>query len=115
MFGAALKDLFSLDLRSLALFRIALGAMLIADALYRVMDFRAFHTDEGVLPASALNAVSSLSPCLWWSDPYGAVLCLLLVGGAGLVIISGRGTRPALLVAWFALVALRYLAPVRGS
>lgn len=43
-----------LDLRSLALFRIILGGLILLDTLWRLPFLREFQTDEGVLPRSEL-------------------------------------------------------------
>ena len=45
---------FSLDLRSLALFRIALGTVLLLSLIALLPDIDAFYTDGGVLPRDAL-------------------------------------------------------------
>ncbi len=44
----------TLDLRSLALFRICLGLCLFVDVFYRLIYINDFYTDQGVLPRSAL-------------------------------------------------------------
>ena len=43
---------FSLDLRALALWRMALGAVVLLDILLRVRDLQAFYGDHGVLSRS---------------------------------------------------------------
>lgn len=48
------SQIFSLDLRSLALFRVALGAMLLIDLAFRCMDVVAHLTDSGVLSRGLL-------------------------------------------------------------
>lgn len=45
---------FSIDLRSLALFRVTLGLMLVIDIISRLPNLRAFYSDEGVLPRAVL-------------------------------------------------------------
>ena len=52
--AARVGDVFAVDVRSLALFRVALGALLLADLVVRSFDFRAHYTDIGVLPRWAL-------------------------------------------------------------
>jgi len=47
-------EAFSLDLRSLALFRIGLGLVIIADVFLRLRDLSAHYTDDGVLPVQSL-------------------------------------------------------------
>ena len=49
-----LRDAYSLDLRSLALFRIGLGAVLLGDLIVRASDLTVFYTDFGTLPRAAL-------------------------------------------------------------
>lgn len=41
---------FTIDLRTLALFRVCLGWMVLADLVMRLCDLTAFHTDAGVVP-----------------------------------------------------------------
>lgn len=45
---------FGLDLRSLALFRVLIGVLLIFDLLERLGSLRAFYSDEGLLPRGEL-------------------------------------------------------------
>src|SRR6266545_1259051 len=44
------ERMFGIDLRSLALFRASLGAVLFADLAMRAADLRTFYTDSGVMP-----------------------------------------------------------------
>jgi predicted DCC family thiol-disulfide oxidoreductase YuxK len=48
------KALFELDTRSLALFRVLIGATLISDLLFRASEIPIFYTDYGVLPRAPL-------------------------------------------------------------
>jgi hypothetical protein len=49
-----LAELFGVDLRSLALVRIGVGTLLLADLALRSRDFRAHYTDFGILPREAI-------------------------------------------------------------
>src|SRR5438270_12641738 len=49
-----LRTAYSLDLRSLTLFRIALAAVLLGDLIARSFDLTVFYTDWGILPLAAL-------------------------------------------------------------
>ncbi|MFT4730328.1 MAG: hypothetical protein ACI9UN_004852 [Granulosicoccus sp.] len=51
--------IFSLDFRSIALFRVLLGAFLLCDLLLRSVDLSDFYTDAGVLPRHRLLSISS--------------------------------------------------------
>lgn len=53
---------FAIDLRSLALFRVGLGAMVAADALLRWRDLEVFHTDAGAIPR---RLVLAQDPAVW--------------------------------------------------
>ena len=44
------KNFFQADLRSLALFRIALSLEILSDLIQRLPDLSAFYTDQGVYP-----------------------------------------------------------------
>jgi predicted DCC family thiol-disulfide oxidoreductase YuxK len=100
-----LPQLFGIDLRTLALFRAALGLVLAVDMCLRMSDARAFYTDAGVMPRSwlavfsdpwrlslymangqtwfaltllGLEALASLALMLGWRTRLAALLCLVL-------------------------------------
>ncbi|MEZ4845552.1 MAG: hypothetical protein R2877_00830 [Bdellovibrionota bacterium] len=50
-----LKIVFSVDLRSLALFRIAMGMVILIDLALRFTDVGAFYSDYGVVPRHAVS------------------------------------------------------------
>ena len=108
-------DVFSVDLRSLALFRIFLGFLIIADLAGRVPNFRAHFTEEGILPRELL--ISSMSEWRW---------SLFLINGslqfqvalfiatwiAAICIIVGYRTRLMLVVAWVLIMSLQVRNPL---
>lgn len=49
-----LEKLLGFDLRSLALFRICLGILILVDLIVRFQDLKAHYTDFGVLPRHIL-------------------------------------------------------------
>lgn len=93
-----LRIVFGVDLRTLALFRTMLGAVLFGDSIHRCFDLRAFYTDAGVLPRSWLADLSGpwrfslhfASGDAWWQ-------ALLLGIGAlsALALMIGWRTRVA--------------------
>ncbi|MFT5208039.1 MAG: hypothetical protein ACI9CF_001803 [Candidatus Omnitrophota bacterium] len=102
---------FSFDLRSLALFRIGLGVMIIADLCQRAAYFQMHYTDQGVLPRSLLLrrmssiwhiSIHNMSGMLWFQ----ALLFLLAAYFAVMLII---GYRPPLMsfFCWFLLLSLQ--------
>src|ERR1043166_8836327 len=51
-----LQNPFAIDLRSLALFRIVLGLLILMDLFIRTQDLRVHYTDAGMFPREALGA-----------------------------------------------------------
>jgi hypothetical protein len=101
---------FTLDARSLAVYRIGLGLLLLADCLLRTRDFRLMFAADGMFPLetlfryhadSTLWSAAFLIDADWWS---GVVLAT--EGLAGLVLAAGYRTRTATLVGWIALVSV---------
>jgi hypothetical protein len=111
---------FSLDVRSLALFRAALGAVVCADALLRTRDFRLMFAPDGLFPLDALRlhygdrwawSLAFLIDAEWW----GAVV-LALEGIAGACLCAGVSTRLASIAAWVAVVSVvRRTAPATNA
>jgi hypothetical protein len=64
-FWLAVRDrYFTLDLRLLGIFRIAFGALLLADVFERMRYASLFFSDDGVLPMSTLRAFPMATPSL---------------------------------------------------
>jgi uncharacterized membrane protein YphA (DoxX/SURF4 family) len=100
----------TLDLRSLAAFRIAIGAVVCADALLRTRDFGLMFGSDGMFPPDVLRrhlgdawswSLGLLLDADWWN---AAVLALEGIAGAALAL--GIGTRLATFVAWVAVVSV---------
>jgi hypothetical protein len=103
-----------LDLRSLALFRIALSACLIVSHLLRLPGLGAFYTDQGVLPRAAL--IEARDPLLSlhlisgaWAIQFG-LFALALVAAVGLML--GYRTRLAAVVSWVLITSLLIRNPL---
>lgn len=104
------RRVFQLDLRSLALCRIALGAVLFAELGARLFDARDLLTDDGLLPrvlhlqqfASAYKVSLPMISGLW------SVQIALLLGQMALavLVILGPGARWALLASSFLMTSL---------
>ena len=56
-----LRELFEIDLRSLALFRVGLAVSVLVDLGTRAFELEAHYTDAGVLPADLLVALQGRS------------------------------------------------------
>ena len=91
-----IKRVFGLDLRSLALFRIMLGVLLMVDTSMRIGDLKAHYSDLGVLPRNVLidptsNLLSDFSASLYFisgSAPFVLGLMLLQIVIGALLILS---------------------------
>lgn len=100
----------TLDLRSLAAFRIAIGAIVCADALLRTRDFGLMFGIDGMFPPDVLRrhigdewswSLGLLVDADWWN---AAVLAFEGIAGAALAL--GIGTRLATFAAWVAVVSV---------
>ncbi len=118
--SGVLSSRFCLDLRSLAAFRMAVGLILVADALLRCRDFSMMFTPEGMFPHTALRAfhpamgnwsLAFLIDAGWWD-----ALILGLEAAAGLALALGFQTRLTSLIAWVAVVSvIRRTAPATNA
>jgi predicted DCC family thiol-disulfide oxidoreductase YuxK len=101
--------IFSLDLRSIALFRVLLGFLLLCDLLLRSFDLSDFYTDAGVLPRHDLLTISnkwywSLHAAggeLWWQ-----ILLFTIAGIAAVALIVGYRSKLVALVSFVLLASL---------
>lgn len=99
---------------------MALGAVVIADALLRTRDISLMLAPNGMFPLSALRAffgdrwtwsLAFLIDAAWW----GAAI-LALQGLAGAALAAGIGTRVATVAAWVAVVSIvRRTAPATNA
>ena len=108
----AVREPFSLDLRSLAVFRIGLAFVLIWDLSNRFTDLGAHYTDDGVLPRSALSEVWPLSVHVLGGSAAFETIPFLVAGlFAGLLLVGYR-TGLATCVSWFMLLSVQARNPI---
>ncbi|WP_247001838.1 HTTM domain-containing protein [Halosolutus gelatinilyticus] len=107
---------FEIDRRALAAFRIAVGALLLADLLRRARKLEDFYTDSGVLPREALysdysplysNTFHTLSGETW-----AQALLFCVAGAFALALLVGYRTRIATIASWLLLVSLHLRNPM---
>lgn len=104
------REIFGIDLRTLALFRVLLGSFLILDLVLRARDIAAHYTDSGIMPRGVL--VDYLSPSsfslhmLSGTAVFQAAL-FLLAGVFALMMIAGWRTRTITIISWFLLLSLQ--------
>ncbi|HWC16199.1 MAG TPA: DCC1-like thiol-disulfide oxidoreductase family protein, partial [Terriglobales bacterium] len=111
-----LRSAYSLDLRSLALFRIGLALVLIGDLIARACDLTAFYTDWGILPRAALLdkfALGERFSIHLMSGQFLFQAALFLIAGLfAVMLLFGIRTRFATIASWFMLVSVQMRNPV---
>lgn len=102
---------YGLDLRSLALFRMGIGTLLLSDLVTRCIDLRAHYTDVGVLTREHLvggsRQAQSYSLHMLGGDTTSQVLLFLVAGVFASMLLVGYRTRLAALVSWILLCSLQ--------
>lgn len=106
---AGWKEVFSIDLRTLALFRIALATLVLWDLLLRSFDMKVFYTDAGVLPrklwVDAANhlhlSLHAANGQLWWQ-----ILLFIAAAVFALCLLFGYRTRLMSVLTWILLLSI---------
>ena len=110
------KDLLSLDVRSLALFRISIALVLFADLIARSRDMLAHYTDVGILPrATAITEFSQygflslhfLGGTIVSQSALFVIAALCAVG-----LLLGYRTRLMTVLSWILLISLQNRNPM---
>ena len=107
-----IRSVFDLDLRSLAVFRIMLGIIVLGDLWARLVDLKAHYSDLGILPRQlALTSVNypweiSLHMISGQWQVQAVIFALHMV--AALCLIFGFHTRKAIVVTWLLTLSLHY-------
>jgi len=105
------QKLLSLDLRSLALFRVLLAVLLILDLCFRAVYLRDHYTDFGVLPRADLltefpNRFYFSLHMIHGSTLFQVIL-FVLAGVVALMLLVGYRTRTALILSWIFLSSVQ--------
>jgi len=111
-----IADRVRIDTRSLALFRIALGLLIVADVALRSRNLALFYTDDGAVPASLAVAVEPLaaySPYAVVTSTAGVAALFALTALVGVALALGYYTRPVTVLALILVVSLDARKPVR--
>jgi hypothetical protein len=109
--GQIARDVFGLDLRSLALLRILLALLVLWDLAGRIPDLLAFYTDDGVLPRSLfynynqLVDVGPISIHLFFGSFYWQFILILVATVFALLMLVGWHTRLVTFISWFLLIS----------
>ena len=106
-----IRACFSIDLRTLALFRVSLALLLLLDLWIRFADLTAFYTDDGVLPRSEM--VTKFQSAGHWSIHLagGSVgfqsLIFLIAAIFAVLVLIGWHTKLSTVLSWILLVSLQ--------
>lgn len=111
---AGLRAIFGIDLRTLALFRLGLGLLLILDLALRARDLAAHYTDIGILPRDVAFGVLSpgafslhlLNGTVWFQAALFVVAALFAA-----MLMVGFRTRLATITSWVLLLSLQNRNP----
>lgn len=108
--AAGLARRCELDVRGLAVFRIALGLLLVVDAGLRARDFRLMFAADGIFPPRLIRGYfddpTQWSLALFHDDVRWAAAILATQAVAGLCLACGWRTTAAAVVAWVAQMSI---------
>ncbi len=110
-----LNNPFMLDLRALALLRIGIGLLLLADLAIRAPDVALWLSDAGVFPREAsIGFISEWHWSLYWlnGQPVWAGFLMLVAAIFAAMLIFGIRTRTASVVSFILLVSLHNRNPL---
>lgn len=114
-----LQKLYTVDLRSIALMRIAVGLVLLTDLAIRATDLEVFYTDAGALPRAVLyqnswNQYFTSLHAMFGS--YQAEVCLFILAAiSAFFLMIGWKTRINTIISWFLLMSLQNRNPLIGQ
>lgn len=112
---AHLAELFGIDVRSLALFRVAIAALILVDLVIRLQDFTAHYTDAGWLPVADLarypDPLWPFAPHLLSGDPRWQALLFGLHFLVATCLLVGWRTRVSAFLTWMLLLSLQARNP----
>lgn len=111
-----LLNLFTIDLRSLALLRVGLAVSVLADVGTRALDLVSLYTDRGVLPRDLLLEIQGrevyLSVHYWASaHPWLQGGLFAFTAAAAVALLVGWRTRAATLVCWYLVASVQVRLP----
>lgn len=108
---AGWREVFGVDLRTLALFRVGLASVILADLCLRAADLEAHYTDFGILPRSVLPNFlhpDSVTLHAMGGSVWSQALLFLIAGLFAVQLLIGYRTRLAAVLCWVFLVSLQH-------
>lgn len=105
-----LKNSLSLDDRSMALYRIMMGLLIMADVIYRIPDFTNFYTDIGLVPRAIFVSEMAMPWSFSLHLANGSLAFIVIMFSIhalfGLMLVLGYKTRWAMFGAWLMTVSI---------
>lgn len=112
---SAFATVFAIDPRSLATFRILLGALLLVDLAIRAGDLGAMYSDDGMFSRAE---ICQRATTIWnWSFHFGSgawgyqAMLFGLAAIPAVALLIGIETRLATIVSWLMLVSIHHRVP----
>ena len=111
-----LRSLCTLDRRALAVFRVGLALLVLADLAHRCLDFREHYTDFGLLPRGALLSrfTNPATFCLHaaFGSAWGTSVLFLLHALFAVGLLLGYRTKLCTVACWALMVSLHVRNPM---
>ncbi len=104
-----IKKAFSLDIRSIALFRICISFFFILDLILRIGDLKSHYTDLGIFPRFLATVYpSNFWPSIHFFDGTNLGQALVMIAGIclGIGLLFGYKTRLTAFSGWIFLISL---------
>jgi hypothetical protein len=116
MINTKLKELFGIDVRSLAIFRVGIALILLVDLYIRVDSIKVHYSDEGVLPRDVLieHSIEPWNLSLHLISGLWQVQFILFTVAAicAFALLVGYRTRLATILSWVLLISLHTRNPI---
>ncbi len=110
------SNVFSIDPRSLALFRVAIGLLLFTDVINRLPEAAAMYGPEGIMPVGDVRDFFKGTWCwsLYWLNEatWFQQTLLLVTAVVAVALMLGYRTRVVVVAAWILAVSIHRRAPV---
>ena len=114
-----LKQLFEVDLRSLALFRICIACLIIIDLIQRLRDLEPFYSDSGIytriLQMNNSFNINYVSLHMISGSVYVQAFLFLIALFFALLLLVGFNTKLASIISWFLMLSLHIRTPVLSN
>lgn len=111
------RRVFTLDLRSLAFFRVTMALLLLGDLAQRLTDLTAHYTDSGVLARNVLNRSIAWEPGMWSlhqasGDASFQLVMFAVAAVLAVMLLVGYRTKVAAIGSWIMLISLHSRNPL---